>query len=145
MFQQHIQRAASRELDLFTAMKGKARPNEFIWGPILPGDAPQLRPHKALPVKGAHRHWKLKIHYPYLQIHPLMNVIQSHRILGLQCNHITWFAAVGACRKSLADERLGAVASNCYHADAPSVVQAWVGSRVNLWIGYGGVQRISGR
>jgi GT2 family glycosyltransferase len=39
--------------------------------------------------------------------------------------------------KALADERLGAVASICYHADAPSVVQAWGGSRVNLWIGYG--------
>jgi GT2 family glycosyltransferase len=39
--------------------------------------------------------------------------------------------------KALADERLGAVASICYHADRPSVVQAWAGSRVNLWIGYG--------
>jgi GT2 family glycosyltransferase len=39
--------------------------------------------------------------------------------------------------KAMADERLGAVASICYHADAPTVVQAWAGSRVNLWIGYG--------
>ena len=39
--------------------------------------------------------------------------------------------------KALSDERLGAVASICYFADAPSVVQAWAGSRVNLWIGYG--------
>ena len=39
--------------------------------------------------------------------------------------------------KALADERLGAVATICYHADAPSVVQAWGGTRVNLWIGYG--------
>lgn len=34
------------------------------------------------------------------------------------------------------DERIGAVASICYYADAPSTVQAWGGSRVNLWIGY---------
>lgn len=39
--------------------------------------------------------------------------------------------------KALADERLGAIASICYYADAPSVVQAWAGSRVNLWMGYG--------
>jgi GT2 family glycosyltransferase len=39
--------------------------------------------------------------------------------------------------KALSDERLGAVASICYQANAPSVVQAWAGSRVNLWIGYG--------
>jgi len=39
--------------------------------------------------------------------------------------------------KALGDERLGAVASICYYADAPSVVQAWGGSRVNLWMGYG--------
>lgn len=39
--------------------------------------------------------------------------------------------------KALADERLGAVASICYYADAPYMVQAWAGSRVNLWIGYG--------
>jgi hypothetical protein len=39
--------------------------------------------------------------------------------------------------KALADDRLGAVASVCYHADAPTIVQAWAGSRVNLWIGYG--------
>jgi GT2 family glycosyltransferase len=39
--------------------------------------------------------------------------------------------------KALTDRRIGAVASICYYADAPSTVQAWAGSRVNLWIGYG--------
>ncbi|MGA2019607.1 MAG: glycosyltransferase family 2 protein [Candidatus Sulfotelmatobacter sp.] len=39
--------------------------------------------------------------------------------------------------KALTDEGIGAVASICYYADAPSMVQAWAGSRVNLWIGYG--------
>lgn len=38
--------------------------------------------------------------------------------------------------KALTDRRIGAVASVCYYADAPSVVQAWAGTRVNLWIGY---------
>ena len=46
-------------------------------------------------------------------------------------------AASALVAKALADKKLGAVASICYHADAPSVVQAWGGSRVNLWIGYG--------
>jgi GT2 family glycosyltransferase len=46
-------------------------------------------------------------------------------------------AVAALVAKALADERFGAVASICYHADAPSVVQAWAGSRVNLWIGYG--------
>ena len=39
--------------------------------------------------------------------------------------------------KALKDRKIGAVASICYYADAPSTVQAWAGSRVNLWIGYG--------
>ncbi len=39
--------------------------------------------------------------------------------------------------KALTDGRIGAVASVCYFADAPSTVQAWGGARVNLWIGYG--------
>jgi GT2 family glycosyltransferase len=38
--------------------------------------------------------------------------------------------------KALTDRRIGAVASICYYADAPSKVQAWAGTRVNLWIGY---------
>lgn len=38
--------------------------------------------------------------------------------------------------KALTDDRIGAVASICYHADAPSTVQVWAGTRVNLWIGY---------
>lgn len=38
--------------------------------------------------------------------------------------------------KALTDKRIGAVASICYYADAPSKVQAWAGGRVNLWIGY---------
>jgi GT2 family glycosyltransferase len=46
-------------------------------------------------------------------------------------------AAAALVAKALSDERFGAVASICYYADAPSVVQAWAGSRVNLWIGYG--------
>ncbi len=37
--------------------------------------------------------------------------------------------------KAMTDRRIGAVASICYFADAPSKVQAWGGSRVNLWIG----------
>jgi len=37
--------------------------------------------------------------------------------------------------KALADEGLGAVASVCYYAHAPSTVQVWAGARVNLWIG----------
>jgi GT2 family glycosyltransferase len=38
--------------------------------------------------------------------------------------------------KALTDRRIGAVASICYYANAPSKVQAWAGTRVNLWIGY---------
>jgi GT2 family glycosyltransferase len=38
--------------------------------------------------------------------------------------------------KALTDRRIGAVASICYYADAPSLVEAWAGTRVNLWIGY---------
>lgn len=41
--------------------------------------------------------------------------------------------------KAVSDKSIGAVASICYYADAPSTVQAWAGSRVNLWIGYGGL------
>jgi hypothetical protein len=38
--------------------------------------------------------------------------------------------------KALTDSKIGAVASICYYAHAPSVVQAWGGALVNLWIGY---------
>ena len=38
--------------------------------------------------------------------------------------------------KILTDKRIGAVASVCYYADQPSIVQAWAGARVNLWTGY---------
>src|SRR6266702_5280110 len=38
--------------------------------------------------------------------------------------------------KALTDRRIGAVASICYYADKPSTVQAWAGTRFNLWIGY---------
>jgi GT2 family glycosyltransferase len=44
--------------------------------------------------------------------------------------------------KASSDDRIGAVASICYYADAPSTVQAWGGSRVNLWIGYSGLSRV---
>ena len=37
--------------------------------------------------------------------------------------------------KALTDTKIGAVASICYYADAPSTVQAWAGARVNLWTG----------
>jgi GT2 family glycosyltransferase len=37
--------------------------------------------------------------------------------------------------KALTDQQIGAVASICYFAGEPSKVQAWAGSRVNLWIG----------
>jgi GT2 family glycosyltransferase len=37
--------------------------------------------------------------------------------------------------KAMTDEQIGAVASICYFAEAPSNVQAWAGSRVNLWMG----------
>jgi len=39
--------------------------------------------------------------------------------------------------KVASDKSIGAVASICYYADEPSKVQAWAGSRINLWIGYG--------
>ena len=38
--------------------------------------------------------------------------------------------------KALTDRRIGAVASICYYMTTPDLVQAWAGSRVNLWIGY---------
>jgi len=38
--------------------------------------------------------------------------------------------------KALTDRRIGAVASICYRADAPSTVQVWAGTRVNLWMGH---------
>jgi GT2 family glycosyltransferase len=37
--------------------------------------------------------------------------------------------------KAVTHARIGAVSSICYYADAPATVQAWAGSRVNLWIG----------
>ena len=39
--------------------------------------------------------------------------------------------------KAQTDSRIGAVASICYYADRPSIVQVWAGARVNLWVGYG--------
>jgi GT2 family glycosyltransferase len=38
--------------------------------------------------------------------------------------------------KAMSDRTIGAAASICYFADAPSKIQAWAGARVNLWIGY---------
>jgi GT2 family glycosyltransferase len=38
--------------------------------------------------------------------------------------------------KALTDQRIGAVASICYYANAPSTVQVWAGARVQLWIGF---------
>lgn len=38
--------------------------------------------------------------------------------------------------KAQTDSKIGAVASICYYADAPTTVQSWAGARVNLWIGY---------
>ena len=38
--------------------------------------------------------------------------------------------------KATMNRRIGAAASICYFASDPSVVQAWAGTRVNLWIGY---------
>jgi GT2 family glycosyltransferase len=38
--------------------------------------------------------------------------------------------------KALTDRRIGAVASICNYADAPSMVESWAGARMNLWIGY---------
>jgi GT2 family glycosyltransferase len=39
-------------------------------------------------------------------------------------------------QKAVTDKRIGAVASICYYDDSPLTVQAWAGTRVNLWIGY---------
>lgn len=39
--------------------------------------------------------------------------------------------------KAQTDRRIGAVASICYYAGEPSAVEAWGGSQVNLWVGYG--------
>jgi hypothetical protein len=38
--------------------------------------------------------------------------------------------------KAMTNAKIGAVASVCYYFDAPSKVQVWAGTRVNLWIGY---------
>jgi GT2 family glycosyltransferase len=38
--------------------------------------------------------------------------------------------------KAMSDKAIGAVASICYFADRPSMVQAWAGARVNLLMGY---------
>jgi GT2 family glycosyltransferase len=38
--------------------------------------------------------------------------------------------------RSLSACKVGAVASICYFADSPQEIQAWGGSRVNLWVGY---------
>jgi GT2 family glycosyltransferase len=38
--------------------------------------------------------------------------------------------------KALTNKRIGAVASICYYASSPLIVQAWAGTRVNLWVGY---------
>jgi GT2 family glycosyltransferase len=38
--------------------------------------------------------------------------------------------------KARTNPRIGAVASICYYANEPSKVQAWAGTRVNLWVGY---------
>jgi GT2 family glycosyltransferase len=38
--------------------------------------------------------------------------------------------------KAMTDNAIGAVASICYYAHAPSRVQIWAGGRVNLWVGY---------
>jgi GT2 family glycosyltransferase len=38
--------------------------------------------------------------------------------------------------KAGTDPKIAAVASVCYYADNPSVVQVWAGAKVNLWIGY---------
>lgn len=38
--------------------------------------------------------------------------------------------------KAHSDEQIGAVASICYFADAPTSVQVWGGARVNLWCLY---------
>jgi len=39
--------------------------------------------------------------------------------------------------KAREDKAIGAVASVCYYAASPAMVEAWAGARVNLWIGYG--------
>ena len=38
--------------------------------------------------------------------------------------------------KALTDAKIGAIGSICYYADEPATVQAWAGSRVNLWTGH---------
>ncbi len=38
--------------------------------------------------------------------------------------------------KAMTDRSIGAVASVCYFADDPKIVQIWAGGRVNLFIGY---------
>ena len=48
-------------------------------------------------------------------------------------------ALLALVAKAASDRTIGAVASICYYADAPSTVQAWAGSRINLWIGHGGL------
>ncbi len=55
-------------------------------------------------------------------------------------NNDTWPASdalTGLVAKAITDDRIGAVGSVCYFADAPSKVEAWGGARVNLWIAYG--------
>ncbi len=42
----------------------------------------------------------------------------------------------GLIAKALTDKQIAAVASVCYYAEAPSIVQAWAGARINLWCGY---------
>lgn len=39
--------------------------------------------------------------------------------------------------KAATNERIGAVASICYHANNQSSVEAWGGAHVNLWVGFG--------
>jgi GT2 family glycosyltransferase len=51
-------------------------------------------------------------------------------------------ALAALVRKAGTDPQIGAVASVCYHADAPSTVQAWAGARVNLWTGYGRITTV---
>ena len=38
--------------------------------------------------------------------------------------------------KATSDARIGAVASICYYASKPSIVQVWAGAQANLWVGY---------
>jgi GT2 family glycosyltransferase len=46
-------------------------------------------------------------------------------------------ALTALINKALIDQKIGAVASICYYASAPTKIEAWAGARVNLWIGYG--------